>query len=43
MFSAQIARQFHPPFLGGFNAPDARENKQFILNLLHWLAGELGD
>lgn len=38
MFSAQ--RIAGPkPFLMGFNAPHASENKQFILNLLRWLAG----
>jgi len=25
----------------GVNAPDAKENAQFLLNLIHWLSGVL--
>ena len=39
MFSAQLAGPQRRAM--GFNAPDAPGNKQFILNLLHWLAGVL--
>lgn len=41
MFSAQIMGGTKPPFRGGFNAKGAEQNKQFILNLLQWLAGIL--
>jgi hypothetical protein len=41
MFSAQIVPSATPPFRMGFNAPRAEQNKQFILNLLHWLTGVL--
>ena len=41
MFSAQVIPSTTPPFHFGFNAPGAEQNKQFILNLLHWLAGVL--
>jgi hypothetical protein len=42
MFSAQtIAVPGQPPFKVGFNAPSAPQNKQFVLNTLHWLSGEL--
>ncbi|ATQ44360.1 DUF4350 domain-containing protein [Caulobacter mirabilis] len=37
MFSAQIVRQ--NDFRMGFNSPRAPRNKQFALNLLHWLSG----
>ncbi len=39
--SAQIVRNSNPSFRGGFNANGAEQNKQFILNLLQWLAGIL--
>jgi len=39
MFSAQLAGQQALPM--GMNYPPARENKQLLLNLLHWLAGRL--
>jgi len=32
-----------PPLRIGFNAPEASQNKQFILNTLRWLAGALPD
>jgi hypothetical protein len=38
MFSAQISGG---SFRGGFNAKGAEQNKQFILNLVEWLAGTL--
>jgi hypothetical protein len=41
MFSAQVMPSAMPPFRFGFNASGAEQNKQFILNLLHWLAGVL--
>ena len=40
MFSAQID-PLSQPRLSGFNAPGAEQNKQFILNILRWLAGAL--
>jgi hypothetical protein len=41
MFSAQVMPTNSPPFRFGFNAPGAEQNKQFILNVMHWLAGIL--
>lgn len=41
MFSAQVMTTTTPPFKFGFNAPGAEQNKQFILNLAHWLGGLL--
>lgn len=41
MFSAQVAGPARRPM--GFNAPEAAQNAQFVLNLLHWLTGLLGD
>ncbi|OAI44340.1 hypothetical protein AYO42_00915 [Rhizomicrobium sp. SCGC AG-212-E05] len=43
MFSAQVVPSATPPFRMGFNAPRAEQNKQFILNLMRWLAGTLPD
>ena len=44
MFSAQtITAPDRPFFRFGFNAPTAGQNKQFVLNLLHWLSGTLPD
>ena len=37
MFSAQRKGPEHVPM--GMNAPEASENPQFVLNVLHWLAG----
>jgi hypothetical protein len=31
----------NPPFRGGFSAKGAEQNKQFIVNLMEWLAGIL--
>lgn len=39
MFSAQLAGAQRAPM--GLNAPGAEQNAQFVLNLLHWLAGPL--
>jgi len=37
MFSAQLAGPERRPM--GMNAPDARENYRYALNVLHWLSG----
>jgi hypothetical protein len=42
MFTAQLGGG-EPPVRIGFNAPEALQNKQFILNTLRWLAGGLPD
>jgi len=39
MFSAQVEGPNREPF--GMNAPTAKQNAQFVLNVLHWLAGRL--
>jgi hypothetical protein len=39
MFTAQRASTSHEPM--GLNAPIAAQNAQFVLNVLHWLSGEL--
>jgi len=39
MFSAQLAGPNKAPM--GMNAPAARQNPQFLLNVLHWLSGLL--
>jgi hypothetical protein len=39
MFSAQLAGPEQRPM--GMNAPEARDNYRFALNVLHWLAGTL--
>jgi len=39
MFSAQLAGPDRRPM--GMNAPDARENYRFALNVMHWLSGAL--
>jgi hypothetical protein len=36
MFSAQLAGPDKRPM--GMNAPEARENPQLLLNLMHWLS-----
>jgi hypothetical protein len=36
MFSAQVVGPDKRPI--GMNAPDARDNSRFALNLLHWLS-----
>jgi hypothetical protein len=40
MFSAQLAGPDKTKI--GMNSPDAPENARFLLNVLHWLTGELG-
>jgi hypothetical protein len=37
MFSAQLAGPNRTPM--GMNAPEARQNPQFLLNVVHWLVG----
>ena len=39
MFSAQVDGPKRVPF--GMNTPEAKQNPQFILNVLHWLSGLL--
>lgn len=39
MFSAQLAGQERRPM--GMNDPRARQNPQFVLNVMHWLSGIL--
>ena len=39
MFTAQIAGAQQTPM--GMNAPMAEQNPQFVLNVLHWLSGDL--
>ena len=41
MFTAQI-EDTNPAARIGFTAPGAEQNKQFVLNVAHWLAGLLG-
>lgn len=41
MFSAQVIPSLKPPFRFGFGATGAEQNKQFVLNLVRWLAGFL--
>jgi len=41
MFSAQVDGPKGVPF--GMNAPEAKQNPQFVLNLLHWLSGLLDE
>jgi uncharacterized protein (DUF2249 family) len=41
MFSAQLAGPNQGPM--GMNAPVAAQNPQFLLNVLHWLSGRLGN
>ncbi len=39
MFSAQVSGEKKTPM--GMNAPDAKQNPQFLLNLIRWLSGDL--
>jgi hypothetical protein len=39
MFSAQVAGPDRIPI--GMNGPQAEQNYQFVLNLMHWLSGLL--
>lgn len=38
MFTAQLSKQKKPM---GMNHPDAKDNAQFLLNVMHWLSGQL--
>jgi hypothetical protein len=40
MFTAQVAGS--KKIKAGMNAPEAKENAQFLLNVMHWLTGLLG-
>jgi hypothetical protein len=42
MFTAQVIPG-SPPFLFGYNAQGAEQNKKFTLNLVRWLSGILPD
>jgi len=39
MFSAQLGGAQRQPM--GMNAPNAAQNYQFLLNVMHWLSGML--
>ncbi len=39
MFTAQLIGKERIPF--GMNVPIARDNAQFLLNVVHWLSGIL--
>lgn len=41
MFTAQLTGSKREPM--GMNAPVAAQNSQFLLNVLHWLSGPLGE
>jgi hypothetical protein len=41
MFSAQVIASSKPPYHFGFGAKGAEQNKQFVLNLMRWLADVL--
>jgi hypothetical protein len=41
MFTAQVAGPHRAPF--GMNSPEASQNAQFLLNVMHWLSGLLPD
>lgn len=41
MFTAQLAGPRRLPV--GMNSPDAPQNAQFLLNVVHWLSGLLSD
>ena len=43
MFSAQTAVNGDQVLRMGMNDPDAGQNPQFVLNVLHWLSGLLPD
>jgi hypothetical protein len=42
MFTAQTSAQGGAVMRMGLNDPEARENAQFVLNVMHWLSGLLG-
>jgi hypothetical protein len=41
MFSAQVTGPERRPM--GMNAPGAEQNSQFVLNVMHWLSGLIGE
>lgn len=41
MFSAQVTGAARSPM--GMNAPGAEQNAQFLLNIMHWLTGLIGE
>ncbi|HWQ32061.1 MAG TPA: hypothetical protein VNQ79_04195 [Blastocatellia bacterium] len=41
MFSAQLAGPQRQPM--GMNAPTAKQNHQFLLNVMHWLTSRLDE
>jgi hypothetical protein len=41
MFTAQVAGSERQPM--GMNRPEAAQNQQFLLNLIHWLTGLIGE
>ena len=43
MFTAQFATDNGVTSFMGMNDPEAQDNQQFVLNVLHWLSGLLGD
>jgi hypothetical protein len=43
MFSAQSAINGDQVMRMGMNDPEASQNSQFVLNVLHWLSGLLQD
>ncbi len=43
MFSAQVSGSGEQRFLMGMNNPNASENPQFLLNVMHWLSGRLDE
>lgn len=42
MFTAQISSRNGVTRLMGMNDPEAEDNQQFLLNVMHWLSGLLG-
>ena len=43
LFTAQFATRDGVTRFMGMNDPEAQDNQQFLLNVLHWLSGLLGD
>ncbi len=43
MFTAQVYFHEDELFRMGLNHPDAGQNAQFVLNVLHWLSGLLDE
>lgn len=42
MFSAQVQIREDERRVFGMNEPEAEQNPQFLLNVIHWLSGQLG-